>query len=169
MLRRITIGTAALLALAACGPAKAEPQVATAVTATAPAPSAPAAAGDKDRALDFVKCMRAEGVQVADPDPQGNWAMQPGDKTDPDFPDAMQKCKALRPDVRPDGSAGLTEEQAATLRRFAQCMRDNGVPDFADPGPNGFDVPPKDAAAAKRAQQTCLPILGADPDGPVSG
>jgi hypothetical protein len=37
------------------------------------------------------------------------------------------------------GSAGATDPEQA--RKFAACMRENGVPDFPDPGPDGqFDM-----------------------------
>jgi hypothetical protein len=34
-------------------------------------------------------------------------------------------------------SASPSADSAAQALKFAQCMRDNGVPDFPDPGPNG--------------------------------
>jgi hypothetical protein len=155
-----------------CG-TEAEPRVATAqpgpsAAAASTAPSAGADAGDQ--ALRFAECMREAGVDVADPDPEGRIPMRPGDKTDPDFGTAMTRCKPLLPK---EGSPGqppeFTPEQLETMRKYAQCMRDNGVPDFADPGPYGFVEPPRDQAAATRAHRACAHINGDDPDGPVQG
>ncbi|MFK3983523.1 hypothetical protein ACI2K4_24455 [Micromonospora sp. NPDC050397] len=162
----------ALLVVTAAGCAE-EPDrgVATAQTSSTPnqeVTAAPAGnAGGLDRSLAFVRCMREAGVQVDDPDPNGVWVMKPGDKTDPEFPAASEKCKDLFP--QPGGATAISPEQLETMRRYAQCMRDNGVPDFADPGPQGFVTPPKDPAAAERAQKQCAGILGSDPTGPGQG
>lgn len=150
--------------VAGCASTSTDPEVATArsapvtTTATSAAPSS----------VSFVKCMRAAGVPVDDAKPGAAWEMKPGDKTDPDFPDAMAKCKGLLP-AGAGGAPAIAPEQLAKMREYAQCMRDNGVPDFADPGPNGFVTPPKDRAAADRATRTCGKILGIDPDAPVHG
>lgn len=37
----------------------------------------------------------------------------------------------------PTASASAGSNDADQGRKFAQCMRDNGVPDFPDPGPDG--------------------------------
>src|SRR6266498_1867033 len=48
-------------------------------------------------------------------------------------------------------------------RRYAQCMRDNGVPDFPDPDANGQFTgaghEQRDAPKFLAAQQTCKPKL----------
>ena len=161
--RLLVIGIGAAL-LAGCASDRTGPEIATAQSAppatTAPA-KAPSSAG-------FVKCMRTAGVQVDDAKPGAAWEMKPGDKSDPDFPAAMAKCKGLLPAGTDDGTV-IAPERLAKMRQFAQCMRDNGVPDFADPGPEGFATSPKDPAAAERATRTCGKILGIDPDGPVQG
>jgi hypothetical protein len=48
---------------------------------------------------------------------------------------AVSACE----DLEPPGFTGYkrnAQQQEAALR-FAQCVRDNGVPDFADPTPDG--------------------------------
>ena len=54
---------------------------------------------------------------------------------DPTFRAALQKCRALAPggEHRNTGDPAFVEQ----MRRYSQCMRDNGVPDFPDPDANG--------------------------------
>jgi hypothetical protein len=51
------------------------------------------------------------------------------------FQQAISACK----DLEPSGFMGhqRSPEQQKVALKFAQCMRDNGVPDFPDPTPNG--------------------------------
>ncbi|MDR6319064.1 hypothetical protein [Actinoplanes couchii] len=154
------------LLLAGCAnAADTGPEIATARSGPPVTGTSAAATGD---AKAFVTCMRDAGVQVDDAKPGQAWQMKPGDKTDPDFPDAMAECKSLLP-AGSGGAPVISEEQLTRMREFAQCMRSNGVPDFADPGPNGFASAPKDAAAAERATRTCGAILGIDPNAPHQG
>ena len=55
------------------------------------------------------------------------------------------------------GSGGATDRQQALA--FAQCMRNNGVPDFPDPDPNGrfrgLSHDQQDNPAFRTAQQAC--------------
>jgi hypothetical protein len=44
---------------------------------------------------------------------------------------AVAACKALQPPGTL--SAKLTPKQLSTALKFAQCIRENGVPDFPDP------------------------------------
>jgi hypothetical protein len=58
----------------------------------------------------------------------------------------------------PTASASADPDQG---RKFAQCMRDNGVPDFPDPGPDGqmlgedFDRKKLASEAGLKAYQAC--------------
>jgi hypothetical protein len=50
----------------------------------------------------------------------------------------MEACQELRPPGMGGGSAaGNPAEAMEAMLVFAQCMRDNGVPGFPDPGPEG--------------------------------
>ena len=51
------------------------------------------------------------------------------------FKQALGACK----DLEPPGFTGtkVTPQQRTARLEFAQCIRDNGVPDFPDPTPNG--------------------------------
>ena len=94
------------------------------------------------QAVKFAQCMRANGVsQFPDPDASGALTIDGvvnGSSLDPNsaaFQQAISACKNLEP----SGFMGHTrsaQQQEAALK-FAQCMRDNGVPDFPDPTPNG--------------------------------
>jgi hypothetical protein len=93
-------------------------------------------------AVRFAECMRANGVTAfPDPDPSGSFTIDGvvnGSTLDPTsaaFKQAMGACKNLEP----PGFTGakVTPEQRTARLKFAQCVRDNGVPDFPDPTPDG--------------------------------
>ena len=100
---------------------------------------------NQERALKFGQCMRDNGVpNFADPEVGDNGEMRlefsapEGDGTAPDkdtVDAAMNKCKQYLPNggEPPKLDAAAMEQQ----RKFAKCMRDNGVPKFPDPGADG--------------------------------
>jgi hypothetical protein len=53
----------------------------------------------------------------------------------PAFRQALTACRALEPPGFM-GNKRTPQQQEAALK-FAQCIRDNGVPDFPDPTPDG--------------------------------
>jgi len=85
----------------------------------------------------YAQCMRTNGVpDFPDPDPSGEFRGAGHDQQDdPTFRAALQKCRALAPggEHRNTGDPAFVEQ----MRRYSQCMRDNGVPDFPDPDANG--------------------------------
>jgi hypothetical protein len=93
------------------------------------------------RAVRFAECMRSNGVSAfPDPDASGELtidAVANGSSVDTSsaaFEHALSACR----DLEPPGFTGHernAQEQEAALE-FAQCIRDNGVPDFPDPGPD---------------------------------
>ena len=100
----------------------------------------PAAAAHGE-AVKFAECMRHNGVGAfPDPDASGqltidgiaNRASLDTDSTA--FTQALTACKELEPPGF-TGAKRSPEKQVAALR-FAQCIRDNGVGDFPDPGPD---------------------------------
>ncbi len=124
-----------------------------AVTFIAPGATAPAAAtatagtgssaGNTtitahEQAVKFAECMRAKGVsEFPDPDASGEFTIDEianGSSLDPSsaaWQKAIDSCK----DLEPPGFTGHKrnpQEQENALK-FAQCIRDNGVPDFPDP------------------------------------
>jgi len=100
-----------------------------------------AAAANQD-AVEFAECMRENGVaEFPDPDGSGELTIDGvvnGSSIDPDGPvwtGAIDACE----DLQPPGFTGTertAEEQSEGLA-FAQCIRENGVPDFPDPEPDG--------------------------------
>jgi hypothetical protein len=95
-----------------------------------------------EKALKFAECMRADGVSAfPDPTPSGGLtidAIANGSSVDTSsaaFEQALSACK----DLEPPGFTGTkaTPQQRAARLQFAQCVRDNGVPDFPDPTANG--------------------------------
>jgi hypothetical protein len=100
------------------------------------------AAANLAQAVKFSQCMRANGVSAfPDPDASGQLTIDGianGSSVDTKsaaFQQAISACKGLEP----PGFMGHTrsaQQQAAALK-FAQCMRENGVPDFPDPTADG--------------------------------
>lgn len=96
----------------------------------------------RDRAVKFAECMRNDGVSgFPDPDASGRLTIDAVansssiDTNSTAFRQAMTACKHLEP---PGFTGPKVTPQLRTARlRFAQCIRDNGVPDFPDPTPNG--------------------------------
>ena len=108
------------VALAACAPAKANP-----------------APVDPEAGRLYAQCMRANGMpDFPDPDAEGR-LRGPGHEAqdDPKFKAAAEACRALAP----GGEHRNTNDPAALeqMRKFSQCMRDNGLPDFPDPDADG--------------------------------
>lgn len=96
----------------------------------------------RDKAVKFAECMRANGVSgFPDPNASGAFTIDAVanrssvDTSSATFKQAMSACK----DLQPPGFTGgkVTPSQRTARLRFAQCIRDNGVPDFPDPTPNG--------------------------------
>jgi hypothetical protein len=87
----------------------------------------------EEKALKFAECMRENGVPMEDPDPQGGGGIRiGGEGVDREtVQEAQEACQEYAPfgedGPRPD------PKMAENMRKFAQCMRDSGVPDFPDP------------------------------------
>jgi len=156
------------------------------------APSNAAARSNAEQlALKFAQCMRQHGVNVSDPSGNGGVRIQstgapPGSSSpgsgagssagtgttsggqngsgpaaDPTVQAAMDACKQYRPDGgRSSGPPSQQMVDAAT--KFAQCMRDHGIP-MQDPQVSGNRVAIQSSPGAfdpssdqfKQAQQAC--------------
>jgi hypothetical protein len=135
--RRSLIALAVLAVFAAIG---AGCSIAPADTATTSATND--ATANHDQAVKFAECMRTNGVSAfPDPDASGSLTIDQvanGSAINPNTPafaKALDACKDLEP-------AGFTGQQRSSQQqeealKFAQCIRDNGVPDFPDPSPDG--------------------------------
>ncbi|MCC6225309.1 MAG: hypothetical protein IT195_02730 [Microthrixaceae bacterium] len=176
---RMGIIGALLIGVAACGSDdEAPPQIAS-LDSTASAATDDTAPPDADDAsdeaalLEVAACMRSNGV--ADfPDPVVSadgtalfdfpaLADSGLDPQAPAFRDAMDACRGLAEGTTLGGGpfAGDPDAQDRLLE-LAQCMRENGVPDFEDPqigngGPptGGGGRPDLDDPAQKAAFEIC--------------
>jgi hypothetical protein len=119
-------------------------------------------AKDQERMLEFAKCMREHGVPMEDPEFEGNGvSIMIPEGTDKTKIDAAQAaCKQYMPNGgEPMKADPQMQEQ---MRKFAQCMRENGVPNFPDPGEDGglmiegdkLGVDPK-SETFKNAEKAC--------------
>jgi len=94
-------------------------------------------AAGREQALKFAQCMRANGVPgFPDPDPGGRFrGVGHEQQNNPTFRAAQQACRALAPGGEHEklGDPAYVNQ----VRKFAQCIRANGVPGFPDPDPNG--------------------------------
>ncbi|MFG1815821.1 hypothetical protein ACGFIF_18815 [Kribbella sp. NPDC049174] len=168
-MKRTTTLAAAMLAaavlLTGCGSEEPDNQVAsgTGAQAQATAPSsAPASLSRDEMAIKFTQCLREQGLNVPDPEP-GKGPMLKFDRnsgvTQQKVQEAMDACKQYNP----QGESGPNPRQEENGRKFAECMRKNGVEKFPDPKPGqrGVMIGPGvgDDPDFQKAQETCQPIL----------
>jgi signal transduction histidine kinase len=96
----------------------------------------------REKAVKFAECMRVNGVsRFPDPNTSGELSIDgvadgsAVDTSSAAFEQALSACKELEP----PGFTGtkVTPQQTTARLKFAQCVRDSGVPDFPDPTPDG--------------------------------
>ena len=88
-----------------------------------------------DQLLSFVKCLRKQGLDVKDPQPDANGNLRPA------FSGVDQSAmttagKACQSELGGGQQAFSQQDQQAlqaSLVKFAKCMRSHGVADFPDP------------------------------------
>ena len=133
------------------------------------------AAGLRDAALDYARCMREHGVDMPDPRTDENGVVltdghEAAGTGSARFGDADDACRKHLDDVEPPA---LSEDEREDFERqalaHARCMRDHGV-DFPDPsfGEDGgavVDIGPDSgldprSPAFKRAQDACRDLMG---------
>ena len=155
----------ALMAGGACSDDD-EPTVASAeggTTTVGEGSGATAGGGEEPDGVAFTDCMRDNGVDMEDPDPAtGVPQFEPGVADSAEFEAAMGACESLLPEggVRGEGDAVDLEQ----LQAFAECMRDNGLPDFPDPQPGGEGLfgdsgVDRSSPAFQEASEVCGDIL----------
>jgi hypothetical protein len=123
------LGVVVALTGAGCGASASSDSTATAATVHA-------------QSVKFAQCMRDHGIS-AFPDPDGSGgltidAVVNGSSLDTNsgpFKQAISACKDLEPPAFTGRKRSTGQQQSALA--FAQCMRDNGVPDFPDPTSDG--------------------------------
>lgn len=140
MMRKHTFSTLAVTALlafglSACGSGGKNVASGTTPGVNAPGGSATGAGSDQDKEIQFARCMRANGVNMPDPEPGGMIKMSQGPGDDPHKMEAaQQKCRKYMPNGGTPPK--LSQADAAKMREFAKCMRQHGVP-MEDPGSDG--------------------------------
>lgn len=90
--------------------------------------------------------------------------------------DAVEACVARLPDADVTASPPSPEDLAA-LQHYAQCLRENGIPEFPDPDPatGNFEMDDATADQVKRnpalraAMDACLSMLPPSQVGQVGG
>ncbi len=122
--------------------------------------------------------MRENGVpEFPDPQLNGDGGLimgGPGGGVDFDQ-EVMEKAMEACEDLRPQGGGNFSEEDRQEMQdaalEHAQCMRDNGVPDFPDPvfeeggariDLNGIDP---ESSVFKEAQEACEDVMPNRPGG----
>ncbi|WTW92508.1 hypothetical protein OG216_03565 [Streptomycetaceae bacterium NBC_01309] len=145
---RVAMGSmllALVLALAGCGSSDDGDEVASADSPSAKASPSGSAKADADpddalaQSLKYAQCMRESGVpQFPDPVQKNNGGL---DISLPDGVDrqAVEAAEKLCKQFLPKGGENkpIDPEIAKRNRDIAKCMRENGVPNFPDPGPDG--------------------------------
>jgi hypothetical protein len=112
--------------------------------------SAPPPAGGRGRAdgltyherlVRYTQCMRDNGVKMNDPvlDANGDGGVTIQDDADAD--PAKRRAAAAKCDPLLGGGDGKSEQvdpaNVETLRKWAKCLRENGLSDYPDPGSDG--------------------------------
>jgi hypothetical protein len=176
----LVIGLLLALGAAGCGGADSGDGVATAGGGgdhEASASATPGPMSDEERQVKFAQCMRDQGIDMPDPEiDQGRVRIQIPDGTDPQKARAArEKCKQYLPNggERPK----MNPQQLDQMRRFAQCMRENGIPEFPDPNPDGgiqIQASPgshmnPDDPTFKAAEEACAKYRPAPPVGASPG
>jgi len=176
----LVLGLLLVLGSAGCAKPDKDDGVATANGTAKPSASASASTRrdpqqDQEAMLAFAKCMREHGIPMDDPEVDGGGVsiMMP-EGTEKAKVDAAQKeCKKFMPNggEPPKLDPAELEQQ----RKFAQCMRDNGVPKFPDPSEdgggimlNGDDLDPK-SETFKKAETACSQYQPKRPGGAEEG
>jgi hypothetical protein len=177
---RVRLIAVPMLVLAVAGGCSGKPdqqQVASAggnprASAGAGTPSAGTADG-----REFARCVRAEGVEMPDPGPDGMIglpAVPAGDEAAAQKMDAaMEKCREFLPDGGEPPKP--SPEDLAKALEYAKCVREHGLPDFPDPDPEtgGFRLKPGQANDMKdlgKASESCQQFgAGVMPGIEVSG
>jgi hypothetical protein len=135
----LALGLMLTMASAGCSrPSTDGDGVATAQTGAAGPSAGPstAAGRDPDAPLKFAKCMRENGMTwFPDPKAGGGPIRMPENMDMKKFEAANKACEQYSPGA--DGDGKIDPAMLESMRQMSKCMRENGVPNFPDPNPNG--------------------------------
>ncbi len=147
-------GVALAVLAAGCGGSKSSSGVANLGTGTVAASTTPTTTTAVTRqdfqtaVLAYTKCLRSQGIQIADPNfSQGGgggggagggglFGGSAANRNDPKFRKAQAKCRPILAAVRPQFSPANRQAFQDAALKFAQCMRKNGV-NVPDPNFSG--------------------------------
>ena len=135
-----------------------------------------------DALLAFAQCMRDNGIEMDDPQVGegggrgGFFRPGPGgfDSQGEEFSLAMGACSPILEAARPELDPAAEQERLETELALAQCLRDNGYPQYPDPaadadgrlqrGGQGLDELGIDFRSERfqAARQTCADSLGVE-------
>lgn len=97
---------------------------------------------EREQVIKFVECMRDQGIDMPDPEfsDDGIQLMMPkGAVVDEEQMEAaQQECKKYMPNNGEPPK--MSKEDREKALQFAECMRENGVPEFPDPTDGGFGI-----------------------------
>ncbi|MFI0483088.1 hypothetical protein [Actinomadura sp. 9N215] len=110
----------------------------------------------------FAQCMRENGVQMDDPKPGQGIQLKIKDVPKATVDKAMEACRKYNPQANATGAPDPKEQERG--RKFAECMRQNGVEKFPDPKPGqrGIMIDKNtvgDDPDLETAQQKCQDVL----------
>lgn len=93
-------------------------------------------------AHEAAQCIRAHGVpDFPEPVLENGRLTIPGGDPGPGADQALEACRSivdrLPPSVIGEGEGPVSVEDLQNLRKFAACMRQNGMPDWPDPKDDG--------------------------------
>ncbi|MFI6511047.1 hypothetical protein ACIBCT_25865 [Streptosporangium sp. NPDC050855] len=168
----LLVGVLAALAPAGCGQAPTGGGVASVADTVRPSSGAspsvsPSASPDP---LAFARCMRENGIDMADPEPGGPARIHVRGKDKGAVEKAHKACSKYMGGG--EGKARVDPEAHDRLLAFARCMREHGV-DMADPVPGDGRVmikrPEGGEAASEKAHKACEHHLPGRPGGGPGG
>lgn len=166
----LSVAAATLAAVVGCGDPKAAPSIATAVSSgAAPGPTATATVDPEQAQRRWAQCMREQGVDMPDPDPNEGkiigfeWPSKGTAEADR-METAQRACRSF--DTFSEATKPMSAEELTAWRAYARCMRNNGV-EMSDPDPAGWPpMPDRDTmrnqrALLERAEKACQDLLQA--------
>ncbi len=162
-MQRVWLAATALSALMLFAACSEEPDdsVASADGSATGEASQSEAASEEEGLQAFAECMRDQGVDFPDPDPEGGFeGAEELREVMEDEPEAVEACQ----EHLASGEVDLSDpEIQAAMLEFSQCMRDNGIEDFPDPGDDGFGPALLEEGEADpewdAALEACQPLL----------
>jgi hypothetical protein len=126
-------------------------------------PASPSAGGD---VLKFAQCLRDQGLKVEDPAPGERVDLDDADQAGRELMEkAMTACRSLAPPETVDRDND--QQSVDAMLAYARCMREQGLK-WPDPvvvngdarWPDTGDLPARDTAQFRTADEKCRPLLG---------